>query len=85
MPIITNEDKKLFEKIDETMKKRPSEQETIDFWLDLSVNEYNRLIYLFENNEIEKMSKEIRLKLVAGLKKLREGLATDKNRKLDET
>lgn len=84
MSIMTDEDKKLFEKIDEIIKKRPSEQEVVDFWLSLGIDEYNRLIYLFENNEINEMGEEVRLKLIAGLKKLKEGLTYDRNRKLDE-
>ena len=81
---MTDEDKKLFGKIDETMKKHPSEQEAVDFWLGLGIDEYDRLICLFENNEIDEMSEETRSKLIAGLRKLKEGLTADKNRKLDE-
>lgn len=84
MPIMTDEDKKLFEKIYAIIKKRPSKQEAIDFWLDLGIDDYDRLIYLFENNETKEMGEEIRLKLVAGLKKLRDGLVVGRSRKLNE-
>lgn len=81
---MTDEDKKLFEKVDKIIKNKPSEQEAIDFWLGLGINEYDRLVYLFENNEINGMGEEIRLRLVSGLKRLREGLVADRSRKLDE-
>lgn len=84
MPIMTDEDKKLFEKVDKIIKSKPSEQEATNFWLGLGIDDYDRLIYLFENNEINEMGEEIRLRLISGLKRLREGLVADKNRKLDE-
>ncbi|MEA1936514.1 MAG: hypothetical protein U9N04_00140 [Patescibacteria group bacterium] len=75
MQSMTEEDKKLFEKFEEMMKSMPSENEALDFWSKLSVVEYDRLIYLFEQNKIDKMSENIRLKLVVFFKKVKERLA----------
>jgi len=67
-------DKKLFEKFDEIMKSRPLNADALKFWSKLGKEEYERLIYLFENNKIDIMSDEIRLKLVGMLKNLKGGL-----------
>lgn len=71
---LTDEDKKLFNKFEEVMKNMPSESEAIDFWSKLSAEEYDRLIYLFEQNKIKKIPEEIRLKLIALFKKIKEKL-----------
>lgn len=72
---MTEEDKKLFEKFEEMMKNIPSESEALEFWSKLSVEEYDRLIYLFERNEIEGMPEKIRLKLVVFFRKVKEKLS----------
>ncbi len=72
---MTEEDKKLFEKFEEMMKNIPSESEALEFWSKLSVEEYDRLIYLFERDEIEGMPEKIRLKLVVFFRKVKEKLS----------
>ncbi len=75
MQSITEEDKKLFEKFEEMMKNTPSESEALDFWSKLSIEEYDRLIFLFKQGEIEGMPEKIRLKLVVFFEKVKEKLA----------
>ena len=75
MQSMTEEDKKLFEKFEEMMKDIPSENEALDFWSKLSIEEYDRLIFLFEQGEIEGMPEKIRLKLVVFFEKVKEKLA----------
>jgi len=72
---MTNEDKELFKKFEEMMANRPSEKETLDFWSKLSVEEYDRLIHLFEQGEIDGMPENVRLKLVVFFKKIKEKLS----------
>ncbi len=83
MSTITDVDKELFRKIDAVLRKRPSSEEAVDFWLGLSAEEYDRLVFLFENNKIEGMSSEVRLKLVKAFKRLKERLGS-KNKKAKE-
>jgi len=71
---MTEEDKKLFEKFEEMMKNTPNESEALDFWSKLSIEEYDRLIFLFEQGEIKGMPEKIRLKLVVFFKKVKEKL-----------
>ena len=72
---LNNEDKKLYEKFERMMKNKPSESEALEFWSKLSIAEYDRLIYLFEQNEIDRVPKEIRLKLAVFFKKIKEKLS----------
>ena len=72
---MTKEDKKIFEKFEEMMKNKPSESEALEFWSKLSIAEYDRLIYLFEQGEIEGMPEKIRLKLIVFFGKVKEKLS----------
>lgn len=74
MQTITDEDKKLYEKFKEMMKSAPGESEALDFWSKLSAEEYDRLIDLFEKEEIKEVPENIRLKLVVFFKKVKEKL-----------
>ncbi|MCK4799370.1 hypothetical protein KAS31_00130 [Candidatus Parcubacteria bacterium] len=67
-------DKKLLEKFDDLMSDQLTEEEATEFLSNLSTKEYERLIYLFENNKIDGMSKNMRLELVKVFKKVKEGL-----------
>lgn len=67
-------DKKLMEKFDEMMASKPLNADTLDFWSKLGKEEYERLIYLFENNTIENMPCEIKMELIGVFKKLKERL-----------
>lgn len=71
---MTEEDKKLYEKFEEIIKNKPSDSEALDFWSKLSAKEYDRLIYLFENNEIEGMPESVRKKLAETFRKLKEAI-----------
>lgn len=70
-------DKKLLEKFENLMSDKPTEEKATDFLSKLSTEEYERLIYLFENNKIDGMSESMRLKLVEVFKKIKEGLSKD--------
>ena len=69
---MTEEDKKLMEKFEQIIAAKPSEDAVLDFWSKLSVEEYDRLIYLFEQNKPEDMSEEARTELIDIFKKLKE-------------
>lgn len=75
MQSIANEDKKLLEKFEGTVKSNPAENEALDFWSKLNAEEYDRLTYLFGQNEIDGMPKNIRLKLVEFFKKVRKRMS----------
>ncbi|MEA2097964.1 MAG: hypothetical protein U9P70_02725 [Patescibacteria group bacterium] len=68
-------DKKLLEKFENLISDQPTEEEATEFLSKLSTEEYERLIYLFENNKIDGMSESIKLKLVEVFKKIKEGLS----------
>ena len=70
-------DKKLLEKFENLMSDQPTEEKATEFLSKLSTEEYERLIYLFENNEIDGMSENVRIKLVEIFKKIKEGLSKD--------
>ncbi len=74
MQSMTDEDKKLYEKFKEMMKSAPSESEALDFWSKLNIEEYDRLIDLFEKDKIKGVPENIRLKLVVFFKKVKERL-----------
>lgn len=71
-------DIKLFEKFEKAMSMKPGNDAAAKFLSGLSQEEYDRLIQLFENNRIEGMDENIRLKLVETYKKIKEGLAKNK-------
>jgi len=75
MALLNEEDKKLLKKFEEAVNRRPNESEALDFWSKLDMEEYDRLICLFKENEIAGMSEEIKLKLVGFLNKAKEGLS----------
>ena len=75
MQSITNEDKKLLKKFERMIKSNFTENETLDFWSKLSAEEYDRLGYLFEQDEIDGIPENIRLKLVELFKKLRKKMS----------
>lgn len=68
-------DKKLLEKFEDITISQPTEEKATGFLSNLGTKEYERLIYLFENNKIDGMSKSMRLKLVEVFKKIKEGLS----------
>jgi len=68
-------DKKLFEKFEDIISGKPDENQGAEFLSRLSQEEYGRLIRIFENNEIEGMDKNVRVKLIETYKKIKEGLA----------
>ena len=72
MQSITNEDKKLLKKFERMIKSNFTENETLDFWSKLNAEEYDRLGYLFEQDEIDGIPENIRLKLIKFFKKVRE-------------
>ena len=70
-------DKNLLEKFENLMSDQPTEGKATEFISKLSTEEYERLIYLFENNKIDGMSDNIRLELIKVFKKIKEGLSKD--------
>jgi len=72
MHSITDEDKKLFNKFEKAILHRPNENEAVDFWMSLNPKKYDRLITLFENNKVEAMPKNVRLKLIMFFEKIKE-------------
>jgi len=70
-------DKSLLEKFDNLISDQPTEEKATEFLSKLSSEEYERLIYLFENNEIDGMSENVKIKLVEVFKKIKEGLSKD--------
>lgn len=70
-------DKNLLEKFENLMSYQPTEEKATEFLSKLSTEEYERLIYLFENNKIDRMSDNIRLELIKVFKKIKKGLSKD--------
>lgn len=71
-------DKKLLEKFEDLTSSQPTEEKSTEFLSKLSAEEYERLIYLFENNKIAGMSENMRLELVEVFKKVKEGLSENR-------
>lgn len=68
---MTEEDIKLMERFEQIIAAKPSEDDALGFWSKLSIEEYDRLIYIFEQNKPEGMRDEIRLELIDLFKKLK--------------
>jgi hypothetical protein len=71
MTIITNKDLELVEKFRKVFDATPADDKALDLWSGLSVEEYSRLIVLFEQNKPIGMSDEVRLDLIEVLKRLK--------------
>lgn len=72
---MTEEDFILIDKFKKLDATHPTETEVIDFWAKLSTPEYDRLIFLFENHNIDGMDDEARMALVDIFKKLKDKLS----------
>lgn len=64
-------DAKLMKKFNDMMAEKPLNAQALEFWSRLSKEEYERLIYLFENNKTENMPDSVRSKLVGIFKELK--------------
>lgn len=71
---MNEKDKKLYEKFEKIVKNKPSDDEAVDFWVKLGAEEYERLIFLFENNEIKEMPENVKIKLVETFRELKQAL-----------
>ena len=71
---MNEEDKNLFQKFQTIMNNKVDNETAIQFFSQLNLNEYNRLIELFENNDFPDIKTETKNKVLLILNRLRSEL-----------